>query len=408
MPQNGDDFLVFSWNLEKKTLNVFNRFADTAALIAGGISRSVRNTAGEARPFVGFLMEVKGSKQSVEQMCNRLTREYRSSGGKALFEARHTGGGSYTREWMIVVSEGLKVKVSDLNVRDEMKREVEVDARNAVLLDVQKQASNKARGLRDSKESKEQRESRLRSNTRKEDEFRNGVIAEFRHGGQSYRVGSIHAPGPEIMESFPGALSAIQRGADLAGIDIMTGDLNKHGEVGNAVFKDIGRDGEGTTFSRKTGKLGRSRRDRSLVRSASKLNVKMRSPIAITRPGRPEEPKPSARFRKKRRGTRFSPRKKVVQKDWQPLTDHAMILTEVSPVRPLPPLGAPSLGPLDPVTPEPSPPSLPPSMLEGAANSMIGQQQTEGAARLTTPSEPAPSPLTVSSGVSEEPVPMEE
>jgi len=405
VPKTDDDFLVFSWNIEKKTLGVFDREADTVPLIVGGIADTLVGASGESRPFVGFLMEVKGTAQSVGKMCELLQTGFKAAyGADAKFEARPTGGSSYTREWMIVASQGLDVKVEDLPARDEIKLEIEHDANQATLKATEHNKKIADRGLRKRNDATDRQVTRWRANKRGEDEFRNGVVAAFEHGGKQYRIGSIHAPGPEIMESFPGALPAIQRAAANANVDLMSGDFNKHGDFDETIYKDIGKADEGTTFKKsKPNKLGKSRRDRTLVRKTTDIEATMRSPVAIVRPGAPTETPFQKRKRQPRTTARFTKRKvKAAGNKWKRLTDHAMIVTEVRP-RPAVVPGAGLLAGQPPTTGEAAPtiPPESPLLMPGtAAAAALETPPTAGEARLTTPTEPPVSPL-------ETPTPME-
>ncbi|WP_315836344.1 hypothetical protein [Bradyrhizobium prioriisuperbiae] len=379
MPKTKDDFLVFHWNLQKKSLNSLISDNDMAQLVAKGITDNVRRR-GKSRdplPLVGFLQEVIGTRDDVASICGRLKKEFEAQRGEdakhlgnVTFEAYPTGGKASMKEWTVVVSQGLDVtKVEDLNVRDEYARVIETDKTEAA----QKKHAFDNRPNKRAAQKKAKQET-YRSTSYEARDFRDGLVAEIKlPGNQSSRIATIHAPGPKIMKDLPGLLPAIPRSAATANVAFLTGDLNadgnlnKNDEVVKTGFRNIGADLGGTTFKKSaiapgSNPLGVRVRDRSFVHESSQLYTKRWKPIAVDRQRTPrvvvtmvpKKSRPGFATKRKSKskrtvltGERAANLLKTVQPDL--FTDHALIVTKVRWNDP-----APSVAGTSPLQPAPS------------------------------------------------------
>lgn len=334
MPKTDEPFLTFHWNIEKKSKNVFKKRPETAKQIAEEMSNNLRRldetSVGlrhEPMPFVGFLQEVKGKKDDVNAMCRRLKKEFkaqRGADGKQLgevkFEAFPTGGKSSMAEWTIVVSQGLSdMTIKDLDARAKYKKVIE-DVKTAGKKKKTDQADRLGWRARSVKQ-----EPPLRiflSIPHEAEDFRNGVIAEVEWNGETHRISSIHAPGPDIMKKEPRLLDAIQSAAQDANVDVITADTNVYGSVNEEVFRDLGKSHGGTTI-RPSGEFSNSQLDRVLALPTT--NAKMRKPIL---PGGPEKTIQKKKHKRRRRSTHYTTPKRKPNAT-QRLTDHGMIVTEM-------------------------------------------------------------------------------
>jgi hypothetical protein len=266
----GDELVLLSWNIEKKSLATFLNEADTADLIAQGLTNAIGRAGCSATdpPFVAFLQELKGPKADLEQVGRMLQQSFTKLGSAPVeFEVVPLGGGTYTDESIITLSRGVDIRSSELDIRSQLDAYIEADQRQALAAqqDYDARRAGKNRG-------KNKYESRtvdsFRRNTKDVEWFRNGVSSEIRIGGKSLRVASAHAPGPDFVKDFPESVDATVNAAKNANTDVLLGDFNRHGDYAEDSFIDLHKmTREPTTLSRsglKRGRLesGSSRLDR--------------------------------------------------------------------------------------------------------------------------------------------------
>lgn len=284
-----NELIVFSWNVLKKSLKHFQATPDTVTrLIAGILSALEANGADIGTPFVGFLLEITGSDRSVRGMCKILKAEYRSQTGQdADFEAHSSGGVGATRESIITISRGVRMVSEEFDARGELSKFVASDKQNAenALTNHNNMIAN--RGLRVRKKQRSKAKSDIFRSARHEpDWYRNGVMVNVRYGNDSIRIAAIHAPGPNLSSKVAEVVDAIVTKASDQNVDILIGDLNRHGVFGTAFFDDLsGKWSSGTSFKKSaTPTLGESRWDRILVNKTRAFEIDSADPIPVARP----------------------------------------------------------------------------------------------------------------------------
>lgn len=287
-----DDLIVISWNVLKKTRSAFEKRGDTASLLAKGIAKTVAKFGrrGIETPFVTYLSEIKGSKQDVKYMRDELVyaywqRTHQDINGKAI----DLGGETHTREWMIVLWEGVSVVNHELDIRTELSPAIEQDrnqARQRLLNPIERRSAR----IRKAGSPYQAKEKYYRRNVKEVGWFRNGVISDIRLGNTRLRVSSAHAPGPDHVKDFPESVDAALSSAYKEGADLFVGDLNRRGQFGSGHFLDLRKgDPTGTTFKKKALEggqltLGKNHRDRLMeIEHYSRWNFTSYEPQIVGR-----------------------------------------------------------------------------------------------------------------------------
>lgn len=262
----GQDVLVFSWNVEKKSVGQLEADPDLAPRLSQVIARTVaRGPDGADTNFIGFLLEIKGTRARIAEMCTKLSSEFDRTTGTTgtLFRFRDTGGAPSTREAIIVVSRGVEAVVRDFDAREKFADFVEEDKRQANEK-AEKKKNHLSRAAR-SKSKFAPNADRLRKVNRPPEWYRNGVMADFMVAGREYRAGSIHAPGPDITSRAIEVVDCIIDKAQEDGINLLIGDFNRDGVFGRQYYRDLTKNlGSGTTYKKSAlGTLGKRKRDRA-------------------------------------------------------------------------------------------------------------------------------------------------
>lgn len=269
----GDELVLLSWNIEKKSLATFKGEADTADLIAQGLTEAIGRAGCSVPepPFVAYLQELKGPKADLEEVGRMLQQSFTKLGSAPVeFEVVPLGGGTYTDESIITLSRGVEIHSSELDIRSHLDAYIEADQRQAIAAQQDYQVRRAGRNRGKSKYESRPVDS-FRRNTKDVEWFRNGVSSEIRLGGKRLRAASAHAPGPDFVKDFPESVDATVNAAKEANSDVLLGDFNRHGDYAEDSFIDLhDLTREPTTLSRsglKRGRLesGSSRLDRSFV-----------------------------------------------------------------------------------------------------------------------------------------------
>jgi hypothetical protein len=302
------EFIALSWNLERVNLD---KTKDIASEVAGTVSGSVSHYSDifKAKPFIGFLHEIKGGETDqgrIQDMCNNFGQEferhYNLKGTK--FDYSYCGGSGATREWTIIFYKGLEVTSNSLDVRGAMEPYIESD---------KVQANNKLDIFKQSKQNRSQRPGKFTDQSKQNsifefpdfssqktlinkpenyrqgryesDWYRNGVLCEIKdgEGDAPVRIASLHAPGPGLTNKYPAVIDAIKDAATSGGADIVIGDLNTTAKLADNDYADLTDDwapNVGSTLGKKTAeKLGTHRWDRILMARDSGLEGMSQGPV---------------------------------------------------------------------------------------------------------------------------------
>ncbi|WP_316015729.1 hypothetical protein [Roseobacter sp. HKCCA0434] len=297
-------FAVMSWNLERKSGRGFTTNERLADGIVDPIVTSLEEKGQER--FVAYLMEFKGKPKTLEDVGIKIQTAYKQKTGRDLdVEITDLGGGSYTQESMITISDGLKVKSEPLGIGKRVEEKIEAD----VVLGKRRYNDFNSRrplGKRAAAKKSETHRygsevlvegagsvdtssiktidpvDRFRTNTRPASEFRDGLYSEVEFEGQTFKIVSAHAPGPKVTKEFPGVVEATFEEAAERQVDFVIGDFNTRGSIKTDAFRPtIAKRNLGTTFKakdRRAGKqvLGTSKWDRAMPTTRDipfKINV---------------------------------------------------------------------------------------------------------------------------------------
>lgn len=286
----GDDLMVFSWNLENKSDSALTSDTDTLPRIVSGVIDTIsKGDGGLETPFVGFLLEIKGGKGGVRRMCKRIEQEYHRQTSRTIkVTSSQTDGAPSTAESIIVVSQGVKVEPTRFDVQEGLKAFTELDRTRSFGKLSEHESAMKRFNLRNNRDKHTLGASPKAWHYRKIDRepewYRNGVIADVRHGEKTIRVASIHAPGPDFSR-IDGVTDSIIQSAVGHNVDVLIGDLNRRGSLQSDRFNDLSQAWTtGTTFARDTpGALGESRWDRVLAKPNPTFSIESPNPVAIFR-----------------------------------------------------------------------------------------------------------------------------
>lgn len=267
------EFNLLSWNIEQFGTGKLA----AAPEIASTVKARVDDTALSPKtPFLGFLLEVKGKQEQVTTIRRGLRKEFRRAGLKGVtFKAVDLGGASHTREWIISMSRGLKVRSRSLNLRSVLKKTIrkrKVEAQDR--MDAH-QSRIKAKGLRARKNHPlEARTDHFRPNTYEADWYRDGFLFRAQRSdgtGPEHRIAAFHAPNPRVSNQNKDVIDAITQASRAADADIIIGDLNYLGKIERDGYKDISASlTTGTTLRKgSASELGQHRWDRVIVSDGS-------------------------------------------------------------------------------------------------------------------------------------------
>jgi hypothetical protein len=298
-----NSFLVMSWNVERKGKNAFTKNSDLANDIINPIVDSLEKTFGEIteiteRPFVAYLLEFKGTPDELKSVQSGLKAAYKTRTGRELNVAiDDLGGGSYTQESIITLSDDLEVTNSRLDIAEKLKPKIEADAeageKRAAAQETRLGGQQPRKARKFHKNHKYGQEhipmesgARFRANPRGIDEFRDGMFSEIKFEGQTLKVAVAHAPGPKITEAFPEVVQATLEQAKARNADLIIGDFNTRGTLSTKAFEDpLHERGQGTTYGkleRQEGRqtLGTAVWDRALVKpEIPGFSVKVSDPV---------------------------------------------------------------------------------------------------------------------------------
>lgn len=284
----GDDLMVFSWNLEKKSHQGLTSNSDNVSRVVDNIADVVRTgEQGADTPFVGFLLEITGSRENVAKLCHAIREEYlKKTKQEISVTSRSTKGGVHTRESIILMSRGVDVAASKFDVQKGLTAFIEEDKAGARRAHEDRLLNNRRFRDRSSHPYARPKEWHNRKVNREPKWFRNGTIAEVKQGERKLRIAAVHAPGPDLSNKVDEVVDSIVNSAQGNNVDILIGDLNRRGALPSTHFDDISKSWtSGTTFGKKEPeKLGTSRWDRVLASRGREFAIESPQPVAVTRP----------------------------------------------------------------------------------------------------------------------------
>lgn len=288
------EFIIVSWNVERMGLA---KASEQARPIARKIADSIVGMEnGDRVPFIGFLLEVKGTEGAVrgilQQLVAAIPSDFRAN-HQVRAQAVFCGGESNTEEWIIVFYHGMDVTTGVMDVRAEMGPVIDQDKQNAKGLFDDHKSMKESRGLRSQPKPTEKIMSfgmDLGSSEQKYIKidhdvgwFRNGVICKARslQGGGTVKIASVHAPGPRETSKSAEIIQAIKRAGISKNVDALIGDFNVRGDLSGDGYVDLSSLwATGTTLSTTHANLFTdSKWDRLLVRAASGFEVKLNDPV---------------------------------------------------------------------------------------------------------------------------------